>query len=314
MCTYLGVTFAVLFLVALPGLAPGVQSKELKKTADFEPDGHLTLETNRGSIHLDSWDQKRMKIVARIEAPEGIDADYARRIVEAARVELQGDSRSFTIRSNYDDVPYREEGNGSRFRIFPHIHYRIQAPRKLNLRVDDSRSSIDISGFEGEMNVRTHRGNLNVRDLSGSLQLETSRGPLKAKNLNGTLHLETNRGTLSAINLTGTIHLDISRGKAALSEIRGTLDAKTSRADITLDAIQIEGDSRVESYRGTIELRLPESLGLSLRTEIGKRGEFLSDFEILMQKIRGKDFEGTINSGGPELYVKTDRGKIILKR
>ena len=311
---HLRVTLAALFLAALPGLALGAQRREVKKTVDFDPGGQLTLETNRGSIHLDSWDQKRIKIVARIEAPEGIDAEYARRIVEAARVELQGDSRAFTIRSNYDDVPYREEHKGSRSRTVPHIHYRIQAPRKLNLRVEDSRSHIDISGFEGEVEVEAHRGSLDVRDLSGSLRLVTSRGPFEARDLSGTLHLEAHRGTFSARNLTGSIFLDVSRGKAALSEIRGALEVKASRADVTLDAIQIEGDSRVENYRGTIELRLPESVGLSLRTEIGERGEFLSDREILMQRIRGRNFEGTINGGGPELCVKIDRGKIILKR
>src|SRR5262245_64838078 len=120
-----------IFVIAPLKFAAGIQSREFRKTVEFAPGSDLRFNTDKGSVRMTSWDQDRVEIYARIEPPEDIDADYGRRAVEGARIEVSSDSRSLTIRSNFDDVPYKD--GDWRSRSLPNIHYEIRAPRSLNL-------------------------------------------------------------------------------------------------------------------------------------------------------------------------------------
>lgn len=309
-----GFNVAMLSVVTLVSMGFGPQSKTFKDTVKFEQGGSLTLHVGPGSVNLRSCDENEIRINALIKSPKGVDAEYARGIVEAARVGVKRGLRSLTIQSIYDDVPYRKDGEDSGARIIPHIHYRIQAPRNLNLHLNTSRSRIDVSGFEGETTVKAQRGDQNIRNLRGRIRVQVSRGNLTANELNGSINIRGNRSSISAKALAGVTDLNLSRGKADLSEMRGTLTATSNRADLTVKGIQIDGDSRVDCYRGTVRIVIPDSLGLSIRTDLGRRGHLESDFEINVSKVDGRNFVGRLNGGGPELFLKIDRGDIILKR
>ena len=309
-----GFGIAMLSIAALATLGSNAQSREFRQDVEFQRGGSLTLNVGRGSVNLSSWGETEIRINALIQSPEEVDPDYARKIVEAARVGLEGDLRSLTIRSVYDDVPFREEGGGPGTRILPHIHYRIQAPSRLNLQVNASRTCIDISGFEGRISVQARRGDHQIRNLHGHIGLQVSRGKLIASDLNGRVNITGKRSSISARGISGPVRLDISRGKAGLSGIRGSLNAKSNRAQLKVSEIEMDGDSRVENYRGTIQITIPDSLGLSIRTDLGRRGHLNSDFEITMSEITGRNFVGSLNGGGHELYLKTDRGTIVLKK
>lgn len=100
--------FAVaLFLAA--AVPAAAQSREFAQTVDLDPGGALRISGNKGSMQVTSWDQPRVEIRARIERPGDVDADYAARAVEATRIDVVGDGRSLTVRSNYDAVPTRHD-------------------------------------------------------------------------------------------------------------------------------------------------------------------------------------------------------------
>src|SRR4029434_887896 len=103
----------LIVLLAISVMAPpprtaAFQGREFRKTVEFVPGSELRFNTDKGSARLTSWDQSRVEIYARIEPPEQVDADYGRRAVEAARIEVFGDASSLTIRSNFEDVPYKD--------------------------------------------------------------------------------------------------------------------------------------------------------------------------------------------------------------
>ena len=257
--------------------APAAQNREFRKTVELGAGGDLTLKTDKGSVRLTAWDRNQVEIFARIGAPENVSADYARRAVEGARVEVYGDVRSLTVRSDFDGVPYKD-GFINRSRSLPHIHYEIRAPRNLNISMEVDRSRLEISGFEGEARINT------------------------------------DRTPLTANNLAGGIRLNMDRGRATLTGFKGTLDIEVDRTDVELQSVEIEGDSRFEIDRGDIELRLAGAQGLSLHANISRRGDFHSDFGVTLRSKRGKNFEGTINGGGPKLSIHADRAKVRLKR
>jgi hypothetical protein len=259
-------------------LAQGTHRKEFKRTLAFEPEGYLTLETYKGSIRLSSWEQNQVEITAEIEPAEDTSEAYARRSVEATEVDVWGSGRSVTIRSDYNAVPCEE-----RFpwpacsKQLPYIRYVIRAPRKLNLRIKDHKSEIDLT------------------ELDGRLEVDTYKGTLRAQGLTGDVRLETYKGTAKGVGL------------------RGRLRAETYKGEMSLEAT-LEDRSQLETYKGTIELQLPASQRLSVRGEIGRRGDFVSDFEMAMRALGGERLEGHINGGGPELEINSHRGTIRLRR
>jgi hypothetical protein len=257
--------------------SPVAQSKDFKKAVDFEPGGDLTLKTDKGSVNVTSWDQNRIEISARIDPPENVGADYGRQSVEGARIDVTGGGRSLTVRSNFDGVPYKD-GFGNHSKTLPDIHYSIRAPRNLNLGLDIDRSKVSLQGFKGKIRI------------------------------------ETDRTPVTATDLAGEIHIRMDRGEAKLSGIRGSLDIETDRTNTRLRAVHIDGDSQVDIDRGELELGLAESQGLTVSANRSRRGSFESDFELASNTSKERSIEGSINGGGPKLSIRTDRGKVSLKR
>lgn len=276
MWLFLIVSMAV-FVIAPLKLAAVIQSREFRKTVEFVPGSDLRFNTDKGSVRLTSWDQDRVEIYARIEPPEDVDADYGRRAVEAARIDVSGDARSLTISSNFDDVPYKD-GEG-RSRSLPHIHYEIRAPRSLNLDLGADRCKVEVQGFAGRVRVDTDRTPVAANDLSGEIQVK------------------------------------MDRGKATVTRFQGRLDLDTDRTDSQLQAVHIEGDSRLNVRRGECELKIPDSQGLTLNSRLGRRERLYNDFGLTINGfIDRNNIEGVINGGGPRLTIMGDRSVFHLKR
>ncbi|HZS07503.1 MAG TPA: hypothetical protein VFD58_21900 [Blastocatellia bacterium] len=260
-----------------PSLAASPQSREFRKTVAFEPGGELTFGTDKGSVKLTSWDRHEIEIYARIEPPEHTDSEYGRRAVEAAKIDVFGDARALTVRSNFDDVPNRDDRWGNS-KSLPDIHYEIRAPRNLNLRLSADRSNVRMQGFEGRLRLHTDRTGMEASELAGEIQIK------------------------------------MDRGKADLSALRGGLDLETDRTDSQVHDLRIEKDSRLDISRGEAELRLPGSQGLTVSADTGRRESFQTDFEIATRTFGGGKIEGNINGGGPKLSIHGDRMRVHLKR
>ncbi len=271
------IVLSAIFAIAPLKFTAAIQSREFRKTVEFAPGSNLRFSTDKGSVRLTSWDQSQVEIYARIEPSDKEDADYGRRAVEAARIDVFGDAGSLTIRSNFDDVPYKDGIGHSR--STPNIHYEIRAPRNLNLNLDADRCKVEVQGFAGRIRIETDRTPVTANDLSGEIQIK------------------------------------MDRGKATVARFQGKLDLDTDRTDSELQAVRIDGDSRLNIGRGECQMKIPDSQGLSLNARIGRRERFYNDFGLTVNSIGDRNnIEGVINGGGPRLTLESDRGSIHLKR
>ncbi len=260
--------------LALPTLA-AAQTKNFTETVPLDAGGRLHVDGSKGSISLTAWERNEVEIRARIEAPSNVDGDYAKRAVEATTVRVEGSGSSVEIRSDYSEVPERSgRWNG---KSVPEIHYEIRAPKNLRLSVDSDRGPASITGFEGEIEIDVDRGEVDLREL------------------------------------TGRIAIDIDRGSdSRMSSIRGSFVVDADRTNLRMRDIRIESDSRLDIDRGDVEIGIESSQGLNLRTDLSRRADFETELPLTMSSLDGRDFEGTINGGGPELYIGSDRGSIRL--
>ena len=265
-------SLGVLLAIAFPAAG---QTREFRQSVPFQPGGELIFDTDKGSVVLVAWDRSEVAVFARIEADAREEADYARRVVEATRIEVTAGAGRLSIRSNFDNVP--EKGGRWNYRQLPNIHYQIQAPRSLVLRLAVDRSRVSLTGFSGRFDVQTDRSPLDARDLSGDL------------------------------------HIKMDRGEVRLDALRGSLKLTTDRTDSRIVAFAIEGDSHLDISRGKVVMSVPDMQRLSVSARTGRRVTFSSEFPIPRRGVNDR-IEGPINGGGPRLSVDGDRSDVRLRR
>lgn len=267
-------------VVAMASVLPlpaAAQTRDFNETVPLAAGGRLRVEGSKGSITITSWDREEVEIRARIEASGDVDADYARRTVDATTIDVTGTSQSVSIRSNYDDVPRRSSFWRGNSRSIPDIHYVIRAPRRLNVSVESDRGPTVLSGFDGQITLDADRGDIDLRDLSGEIRIAIDRG-----------------------------------SDSQVAAIRGSFDIEADRTNIRMHDILIENSSRLEIDRGNVEIEVGASQGLTLRAELSRRASFDSELPLTLGSLDGEDFKGTINGGGPELVIESDRGSVRL--
>lgn len=268
----MALSVGVLLAIAFPAAG---QTREFRQSVPFQPGSELTFDTDKGSVVLTAWNRSEVAVFARIEADEREEADYARRVVDATRIEITGGAQRLSIRSNFDNVP--EKGGRWNYRQLPHIHYQIQAPRSLVLRLTVDRSRVSLTGFTGRFHLQTDRSPLDARDLSGE------------------------------------VHIKMDRGEVRLDALRGSLDLDTDRTNSRIVAFAIEGDSYLQISRGKVDLSVPDRQRLSVSARTGRRITFSSEFPLGRRGINDR-IEGPINGGGPRLSVDGDRSDVRLLR
>ena len=294
------------------------QDRTFEHTMELQSGSRLTLEADRGSVVLVSWNRPTAEILARIEPPADVDADYAQRAVEGTAIEVRGNRRSVRIRTDYGGVPRRGLfGN----RRLPRVHYEIRAPRQLHLDLGIDRSSATVEGFEGRLLLDLDRSDLDVRDLAGTVTLTFDRGEFQASGLAGSI----------------AIDLDRARG-VVLDGVRGDLRLDAERTDVTLRDLAIENDSLVAMDRGDLDIELAADRGVTIDATMTGRSGFAvgpgagvmpptspaaqeRDLHVfgasrrtdqLETESRGRD-RLDVNGGGPLLRIEADQGAVRLR-
>lgn len=280
-------------LLAAPGMA-AAQGDNFEETVALEPGGSLSIDASGGSVLLLAWDEPRVEIKARIEAPADVDGDYAREIVTATRINVRTTAGEVHISNDFSEVERR--GFFDRRRTLPDVHYEITAPRELNLDIALERGAgTTLRGFEGRVTINSERSDLNLVDLTGTLRIELDRGQMQASDFSGSLTLNVERGT-----------------RAALTRLSGSVLIEAERTNIVLLDAHIDGDSDVAISRGDFDLELAGLQPLTIDAELTSRANINTDLPIALQES-GARYRGTLDGGGPALRIRADHGEVRLR-
>ncbi len=272
--------------VGLCGLAAvsAAQQKSFEQTVEFVAGSRLELQSGAGSVRLTAWDQERVEIRARIEAPS--DAASAQSAVDGTTVEVRGNRRSLRIRSDYSGVS--RSGRGWRAGV-PHVHYEISLPSQVDLALNLDRSDTTLSGLEGQLLLELDRSDLTVAELSGTITIVLDRGGLEAR------------------DLAGVVALDVDRGdRLRVDSVDGSLDLELDRTDAFLTRVRLNGDSAVEIDRGDLSLQLMADQSVSLEVQGTRRTRVQGGVRLQTGLQRGEQ-RGAIGGGGVRLRIEADR-------
>ena len=266
---------AIAFVLAVE--PAGAQSKSFNETVPLPAGGSLTLYANKGSVKLTGWDRDQVEIRARIEADSGGSSDYARRAVDATRVDVTTTRNSVAIRSNYENLPSSSWIFGGSWNT-PSIHYEIRAPRRIDVRMDIDRSETILNGFEGRMVLTLDRSEIDGTDLAGDLRLTIDRG-----------------------------------GDSSLRNIRGSIAVDADRTNLRIDVARLSGPSRIEIDRGDADVSVAPGQGFDLNTSLSRRADFDTNLAVQSRSRNGSNPSGSINGGGPRFAIEADRSRVRLR-
>jgi DUF4097 and DUF4098 domain-containing protein YvlB len=148
-------------------------------------------------------------------------------------------------------------------------------------------------------------------------------------------YLTTSNGGIRVTDAVGPARLRSSNGGIRVAGMSGGLEAHTSNGGITADLDKVDGEVRLETSNGSVEVRLPQGLRDGLRAHTSNGGitvrlaegvdarvsartsnaHVTSDFDVRMQgEIDRHHLDGVIGKGGPLIDLSTSNGSIRLAR
>ncbi len=190
----------------------------------------------------------------------------------------------------------------------------VKMPPGMNLVVDSSSGSAEISGDFGDAKVRfdASSGSLSLDGAMRELHSDTSSGSVRAT-VSRPLDAFTADASSGSVRLSGgarAAKVDTSSGSINLSGLLGDANFDASSGSITAqwDAIPSDATVRAGASSGSVTLRFPAGTSLTGSVDVSSGG-IRSDFP----GVKSKDHL-TLNGGGGAVNVKvsTSSGSVKL--
>jgi hypothetical protein len=146
------------------------------------------------------------------------------------------------------------------------------------------------------------------------------------------LELSTvNGGDIEVENVHGELDLHNTNGEIHVKDVKGPVSATTVNGDVSavFTSAMVSAPMAFSTLNGDVDVTLPGSLKADVRLR-SDNGEIYSDFDIAMNNnpakveeerekgryrvVVAREMTGKIQGGGPELFLKTFNGDILLRR
>jgi hypothetical protein len=129
------------------------------------------------------------------------------------------------------------------------------------------------------------------------------------------LSIEDYKSDTKLTGLKADLRMRTYKGTVAVRDQDGAVDLETYKGEVSLEFSALSKPVTLETYKGEIRLRLPSSAGFELDADLGRRGDFDTQFEMATRSggSHGR-VHGTVNGGGPRVSFDTDKGSLRLEK
>jgi len=185
-------------LVALSG-AMGATSYEsatenVVKSFSASSGGTLTIESDRGSIKVEPWDQQVVEVS----------------VEKKAKNQKQLDGFKVGI-SQKDNGVFVEGGGGRNNKVM--VKFIAKVPPEYNLRLKTGGGAIGVADISGEVKVNTSGGGIRIGNVTrGNVEAVTSGGSIDVGNVDGNLRVKTSGGGIRVGVADGNVAAKTSGG------------------------------------------------------------------------------------------------------
>jgi DUF4097 and DUF4098 domain-containing protein YvlB len=289
-----------LSFLALITTAAGADTVE--RTFDVRPGGKLILDTDLGSVDVRTTADSQVRIKVEREAGSGRDEDFE------LRFEQRGDD--VVVEGERPGGGWSSWGSRNRFKV----HFEIEVPEEYDLDIETSGGSIAIADLRGDVDCNTSGGSVRVADIAGRVDCRTSGGSVHIGRVEGSVLAKSSGGSITIDRSGGSVVASTSGGSVTVNEVMGSIDASTSGGNVTARMnSQPQADCRLSTSGGNIDITLASAVAVDLDAKTSG-GEIHLEMPVtIVGNLSKTSVRGSINGGGPQLYLRTSGGNIQVK-
>ena len=307
-----GILFFCLVLILSSGQSFGGSEERITKSFDVRSGGQLTVDTDLGSIQVETARGNTVNIEVSQEV-RALGRRSVENILNDFRVRFDQKGEDVFVRAEYRKNGFQRfwDRIGNRLRV----RFYITVPEEYGVDLHTSGGSISVKDLAGEVVCKTSGGSLTFENIKGDIEGRTSGGSIRIGRIDGQVFARTSGGSIRIEEASGEVEAHTSGGSITVEEVMGAIQASTSGGSVrAYISRQPEADCRLTTSGGTVTVYLDEDIALDVDAR-ASGGRIHTDFPI---KVYGTDsprsLEAEVNGGGPELYLRTSGGSIHLKK
>jgi hypothetical protein len=128
------------------------------------------------------------------------------------------------------------------------------------------------------------------------------------------LDIEDHKSKITIGGLRSDARISSHKGSVDVKGHDGALDLTTHKGDVRVEFARFGGDSRLETYKGDIEIAVPRSAGFDLDARVERGGTLDAAFRLDESIVNRRErvYEQKVNGGGPRLELSTRNGSIQI--
>ena len=268
----------------------------VKESFKVRPGGTLYLDLDHGNISIEVGpdDAVYIEMERTIRVDDEEEARELLRKVHEYSFEQRGDD--VIIESRYIENRnslWNKWGRRNRLKI----SVRVLVPASYNLDFETGAGTIEVADLDGEVYGRTGAGNIVIG------------------NVNGVVDISTGAGNVTVNGAAERVEVTTGAGNIELRDVTGFVQANTGAGNIEARIMsQPENESRLETGAGNVTVYLDGDVGVYVDA-VASMGSASCDFPLEIKgKWMTKSFEGKINGGGPDLFIRAGVGNVTLRR
>ncbi|GJM14124.1 MAG: hypothetical protein DHS20C12_25270 [Pseudohongiella sp.] len=220
---------AVLSLIFASTASVQAASDDIDREFDVGSNGTLNIESDAGSINVQTWEQNRVRL--RVRNTSGFEVE---------------------VSQNGDDVNVIADSRGSFFGLGrSNIGFTVDVPVQYNVNLNTGGGNIAVDNISGEVEVDTSGGNIVIGVVTGGdIVADTSGGNIEVRGATGDVEVDTSGGHITIGDVVGNVVADTSGGRIRIGNVQGDLQADTSGGSIEVG--ESTGRVRLDTSGGSI--------------------------------------------------------------
>jgi DUF4097 and DUF4098 domain-containing protein YvlB len=286
--------------------------KEITKSFEASPGGLLNLDTDIGSVDIETSPDKTVEVEILLKAKTS-DEEEAEEIFERFEVDFEQEGNDIFITGEYKNAE-KSWRFWEKHEKRPQVKFTITIPEEFDVIVETSAGSISIADLKGEVRAKTSGGSLSFDNIDGPVLAKTSGGSIKLSSCSGSADVRTSGGSIRIGSVSGDVVAHTSGGSIEVDEVMGAIDASTSGGSVYARITrQPEHDCRLVTSGGSVTVYIDPDMDFDVDARTSA-GYVTTDFPVTVRgKLSKSALTAEINAGGPELYLRTSGGNIDLR-
>jgi hypothetical protein len=129
------------------------------------------------------------------------------------------------------------------------------------------------------------------------------------------LDIEDHKSRIAIDGMRADARISTHKGTVDVKAHDGALDLTTHKGNVHVAFARLGGPSRLETYKGDIEISMPKSAGYDLDARVERAGMLEAGFPLdeTIVNRRERVYDQKVNGGGPLLTLTTRSGSIRIK-